>query len=232
MEEGWPTGCCTVPEKQRGRRRRWWRIQSAVTFPNPQQWFLVTLTAALQGISHTNVLILAKSKRIYRLLSLIQVEGIQDITLLSVLWFRCSSENCVLRPVCPRHGECGARGKLPCSCQTCHHGALPGEGLHLEMGGETMEPGTFHRRWRSGELQEDYSLNQLIENTNHLNQFLAGKVNHYLLPASQVSGFSASRKTFGFYTFGKTRTNHVETLSLTHVSLYWCIYEPKEGFIH
>lgn len=53
MEEGWPTGCCTVLEKQRGRRR-WWRTLSAETFQNPQQWFHVTPTAAQRGTSHTD----------------------------------------------------------------------------------------------------------------------------------------------------------------------------------
>lgn len=46
-----------------------------------------------------------------------------------------------MRPLRQRYGECGGRGELPLCCQTSHCGALSGAGLHLQMGGEAVEPG-------------------------------------------------------------------------------------------
>lgn len=71
-----------------------------------------------------------------------QMESVEDLTLLGVLWSWHCSEDRVLCPVHQRHRECSGGAKLPLCCQTSHHGALSGAGLHLQMGGETVEPGT------------------------------------------------------------------------------------------
>lgn len=51
MEEGWPREFCTVEGRQE-ERRRCWRIQTADTQANPQQWFRATATAAQRGETH------------------------------------------------------------------------------------------------------------------------------------------------------------------------------------
>lgn len=66
----------------------------------------------------------------------------EDVPLLGVLRPRHCSEDRVLRPVRQRRRERGGGAKLPRRGQTSHHGALPGAGLHLQMGGEAVEPGT------------------------------------------------------------------------------------------
>lgn len=73
-----------------------------------------------------------------------QMENVEDVTLLGVLWSWHCSEDRVLCPVHQRYRECSGGGKLSLCCQTSHHGALSGAGLHLQMGGETVEPGTAH----------------------------------------------------------------------------------------
>lgn len=70
------------------------------------------------------------------------MESVEDVPLLGVLRPWHCSEDCVLRPVRQQHRERGGGAKLPLSGQTSHHGALPGAGLHLQMGGEAVEPGT------------------------------------------------------------------------------------------
>lgn len=56
-----------------------------------------------------------------------------------------------MRPVHQRHRERSGGGKLPRCRQTSHRGALSGAGVHLQVGGEAVEPGTAHSihiNWR------------------------------------------------------------------------------------
>lgn len=71
-----------------------------------------------------------------------QMESVEHVTLLGVLWSWHCSEEGVLRPVHQRYRECSGGGKVPLCCQTRHRGALSGAGVYLQMGGETVEPGT------------------------------------------------------------------------------------------
>lgn len=73
---------------------------------------------------------------------LIQVEGRGDHALLGVLRPGRRSEDRVLCPVRARCRELCARGELPLGRQTGHQRALSGASVHLQVGGESMEPGT------------------------------------------------------------------------------------------
>lgn len=69
------------------------------------------------------------------------MESVEDVPLLGVLRPGHCSEDRVLRPVHQRLRERGGGAKLPVCGQISHHGALPGAGLHLQMGSEAVEPG-------------------------------------------------------------------------------------------
>lgn len=73
---------------------------------------------------------------------LIQVEGLGDFALLGLLRPGRRSEERVLCPVRPRRRELRARGELPLGRQAGHHRAVSGASVHLQVGGESMEPGT------------------------------------------------------------------------------------------
>lgn len=71
-----------------------------------------------------------------------QVEGGGDSALLGVLRPGRGPQDGVLCPVRPRRRALGARGELPHGRQTRHRGSLSGSRVHLQVGGERMEPGT------------------------------------------------------------------------------------------
>lgn len=72
---------------------------------------------------------------------LVQMEGLGNGILLSDVQPGRSCQNCRLRPVCPRQGEHRPRDRVSGSGQAGGHGPLPGAGLHLQVGGQGVEPG-------------------------------------------------------------------------------------------
>lgn len=70
------------------------------------------------------------------------MEGRGDFALLGVLRPGRRSEDRVLCPIRPRRRKLRARGELPLGRQAGHRRALSGASVHLQVGGEGVEPGT------------------------------------------------------------------------------------------
>lgn len=117
------------------------------------------------------------------------MESVEDVTLLGVLWSWHCSEDRVLCPVRQRYREGSGGGQLPLCCQTSHHRALSGAGLHLQMGGESVEPGTAHRN--SNELEFKRSEHVFLIDSGFQNQSVLSWTNSQHKQHKTMTGSSS-----------------------------------------